>query len=60
VYKVGFIREIGKATAREVQWSLEISLYPAQVKAGVFMDVLTLGGCGGDFSLVMDFMGFLR
>jgi hypothetical protein len=25
VYKVGFIREKGKATAREVQWSLETS-----------------------------------
>jgi hypothetical protein len=24
VYKVGFIREKGKATAREVQWSPEI------------------------------------
>jgi hypothetical protein len=23
VYKVGFIREKGKATARELQWSLE-------------------------------------
>jgi hypothetical protein len=23
VYKVGFMREKGKATAREVQWSLE-------------------------------------
>jgi hypothetical protein len=38
VYKVGFIREKGKATAREAQQSPE-----AQVKAGVFMDVLTLG-----------------
>jgi hypothetical protein len=25
VYRVGFIREKGKATAREVQWSLEAS-----------------------------------
>jgi hypothetical protein len=25
IYKVGFIREKGKATAREVQWSLEAS-----------------------------------
>jgi hypothetical protein len=26
VYKVGFIREKGKATAREVQWSPEASI----------------------------------
>jgi hypothetical protein len=38
VYQVGFIREKGKATAREAQQSPK-----AQVKAGVFMDALTLG-----------------
>jgi hypothetical protein len=38
VYKVQFIREKGKATVRELQWWLT-----AQVKAGVFMDILTLG-----------------
>jgi hypothetical protein len=36
VYKVGFIREKGKATVRELQRSSEAA---AQVKAGVFMDV---------------------
>jgi hypothetical protein len=42
VYEVGFIREKGKATAREMQWSLETSS-SRPVKAGAFMDVLTLG-----------------
>jgi hypothetical protein len=36
VYKLGFIREKGKATVRELQQSWEAA---AQVKAGVFMDV---------------------
>jgi hypothetical protein len=55
VYKVGFIREKGKATVRELQRSWEAA---AQVKAGVFMDVLTLGW--GVFSLALHFKGFLR
>jgi hypothetical protein len=38
VYKVGFIREKGKLPAEPGSWWLT-----AQVKAGVFMDVLTLG-----------------
>jgi hypothetical protein len=45
VYKVGFIREKGKATVRELQWSPEAGGWwlTAQVKTGVFMDILTLG-----------------
>jgi hypothetical protein len=27
VYRVGFIRETGNVTAREVQWSLEVSSF---------------------------------
>jgi hypothetical protein len=42
VYKVGFIREKGKATARAVQKPGNQRL-AAQVKAGAFLDILTLG-----------------
>jgi hypothetical protein len=44
-YKVGFIREKGKATARKLTAVAPRSLWlAAQVKAGVvFVDILTLG-----------------
>jgi hypothetical protein len=43
VYKVGFIREKGKATAREAQQSLEASNSLHRWRLGLFMDVITLG-----------------
>jgi hypothetical protein len=42
VYKVRFIREKGKATAREVQWSLETVTH-CSGEGCSFMDVSTLG-----------------
>jgi hypothetical protein len=55
VSKVEFIREKGKATVRELQRSLEAS---DSLKAGVFMDVLTL--CWWVFLIGHGFEGFLR
>jgi hypothetical protein len=43
VYKVGFIREKGKATAREAQQSLEASNSLHRWRLGLFMDALILG-----------------
>jgi hypothetical protein len=57
VLEVGLIRQKGKARARALQRSLESQWLAAQVKAGVFMNILTLE-LGGFSSLAMDSRAF--
>jgi hypothetical protein len=58
VYKVGFIREKGKATTRKAQWSLEASNSLLRLRLEYLWTFLTLGW--GVFSLVLHFKCFLR
>jgi hypothetical protein len=59
VYKVGFIREKGKATAKVLQWSPEARWLAVQVKAGV-CNGHSNSGLGGFFLIGHGFVGFLR
>jgi hypothetical protein len=55
---VGFIREKGKATAREVQWSPEAGSSLLRWRLGFLWTFNS--GLGGFFLLAMHFTGFLR
>jgi hypothetical protein len=57
VYKVGFIREKRKATAREVQWSLETSGSLLEGEGWGFYGCSN-SGLGGFFSLAVDSQAF--
>jgi hypothetical protein len=57
VYKVGFIREKGKTTAREVQWSLEAGSSLLEGEGWGFYGHFN-SGLGGFFSLAVDSQAF--